>query len=133
MKISKHENNTAKPERKMEAPVIEKAKNVGAVSQEQIDAWKREYGKVFRSVIGKDVVIWRRLKRSEYITAMTAEDLSEDPEVRIYQRQESVLKAVCLYPSNIDELIESEGCLATNLGGEIMDCSGFAMPKTDEI
>ena len=103
------------------------------LNQEQIDDWKRQYGKIYRTVVGDLTVIWRMLRRNEYVDAMVDEDLSENPDKRIFERQEAIVKKVCLYPANIAELIESEGGLATCLAGEISEKSGFVLPVTSEL
>ena len=136
MKIDKETNISIDSDsNKEEATIKMQEQEPGTINQQQIDEWKKEYGKVFQTVIGSDIFIWRRVRRNEYIDAMTDSSLSEDSDRRIYERQELILKKVCLYPSpdEVNRLIEEEGCLATCLGNEIMDRSGFAIPITSTL
>ena len=106
------------------------------INQQKIDEWKKEFGRIFRTQIGDIVIIWHRLTRGEYIKIMTDEAVNAeaDQDTVIYKRQEEALRTVALYPDKdtLNDLIEQAGCLATNIGGEIMDVSGFSVTKTDE-
>lgn len=100
----------------------------------QIDAWKKEYGRIFKSVIdGKDY-IWRRIKRKEYSSVMAMKD-GADVDERIYNRQFAIAKLVVL---NIDsEELERElndlAGLATTISEEVMEKSGFNLSETTEL
>ncbi len=117
-----------------EQPVEEEApKKPIVLNKQQIDKWKKQYGKVFRTVIGSDAFIWHRLNRKDYVALMTDSDVSDDEDERLYRRQEMAVRAAVLWPENIDEVIQEVGCVASNLGGVIMERSGFRMPVTDEM
>ena len=105
------------------------------ISQQQIAEWKAEFGKVFKSTVGDDVLIWRRLKRKEYVTVMDdnfgGKDLTEF--AQIYARQEAIIKMVTLWPENVQELVEGTAGLATTLSDEIVLRSGFQAPVIEEL
>jgi len=103
------------------------------LNQQQIDEWKKQYGKIFRTTIGSSAFIWHRLSRKDYVSLMTDEGVSADEDERLYQRQEMAVKAAVLWPENVEEVIQEEGCVASNLGGVIMERSGFRIPVTDEM
>lgn len=103
------------------------------LNKQQIDEWKKQYGKIFRTVIGSDAFIWHRLTRKEYVALMMDETVSADADERLYQRQEMACKTAILWPENVEEILEAEGCIASNLGGVIMERSGFNLPVTDEM
>lgn len=101
---------------------------------DQIDIWKKEYGRIFKSVVdGKDY-IWRRIKRKEYSSIMAIKD-GTDIDERVYNRQFAIAKLVIL---NIDseeldnELNELAG-LATTISEEVMEKSGFNLSETTEL
>lgn len=114
-----------------ETPAEEKKPIV--LNRQQIDEWKKQYGKVFRTVIGSDAFIWHRLSRKDYVAIMMDENVSSDEDERLYQRQEMTVKAAVLWPENVEEIIQDAGCVASNLGGVIMERSGFRLPVTDEM
>lgn len=100
----------------------------------KIQAWKAEHGKVFKSVIDGDEYIWRKLKRKEYVALMAdREELDEDLDIRIYERQEKISKLVVLYPENIEELINENAGLATTIADEVVARSGFGITETQEL
>ena len=102
------------------------------LSESQIAEWKKKYGKVYKTVVGDDVLVWRKIKRSEYIKAMTEID-EEDTQVKIYLRQDFITKTATLYPDNIEELIEENGGLSLCMADQIMSKSGFDITATSEL
>ncbi len=112
---------------------VEAPKKPVTLNKQQIDEWKKQYGKIFRTVIGSDAFIWHRLTRKEYVALMMDETVSADADERLYQRQEMACKTAILWPENVDEILQTEGCIASNLGGVIMERSGFNLPVTDEM
>ena len=126
-KEAKKPEPTETVERKVKKPTV--------LNSQQIDEWKKEYGHIFKTQIDDVSIIWRRLKRNEYVNLMTDSLNEEESNVdkRIFTRQEEVLKTVALYPDNIDEIIEDMGGIATNIAEDIMKASGFGGPETTEI
>ena len=103
------------------------------VTPEKIKAWKKEHGKVYKTTIGKEEYYWRKLKRKEYVSLMSTAKADEDSNAHIYQRQELIVAATVLYPEDIQNLIENDAGLATNLADEVILKSGFDMPTTEEL
>ena len=110
------------------------------VTKEQIEVWKAQYGKVFRTYIDETPIYWRRLKRSEYkdIMLQTLDDASsyetnEERTKRAYARQELVAKTAVLYPENVDDLIENTAGFAMSISEEIMDHCGFTVGESQEL
>lgn len=109
------------------------------VTQAQIDEWKAEYGHVYKTANGKDAIIYRPLRRSEYTKLMLETDISEEEEENVEKRVErtdnrrlGICHATVLYPENIDEMIEAQAGLANILAEEIMAHSGFLPLKESE-
>lgn len=99
-----------------------------------IQAWKMEHGKVFKTVIDGEDYIWRKLKRKEYVALMaTKADADEDLDARIYERQEEISKLVVLFPENISELVDQNAGLATTIADEVIARSGFGITETQEL
>lgn len=111
----------------------EPKKETVVLNKQQIEAWKKQYGKVFRTVIGSDAFIWHRLSRQDYVSLMTDENVSDNEDERLYERQVMACKAAILWPENVDKILEDAGCIASNFGGVIMENSGFRLPVTDEM
>ena len=114
------------------------AKN--AISQEQIDQWKAEHGHVYRSVIGDTTVIWRRLKRGEYVKLMMATDNNDSSDSdanmeKLYARQDELAKIVILYPAaeEAEKIINESAGFSTTLSEQVLKQSGFSLTETDEL
>ena len=118
-----------KSTKKVEA--TEKKQSLEVITGQQLDDWKAKYGKIFRTTVGDEVFIWRKIKRKEYVEAMTTQ--SKNAEARIYDRQDIVAKTCILWPSNIESLIEENGGIAGTLADEILLESGFGIAKTEEL
>lgn len=99
----------------------------------QIQAWKAEHGKVFKTVVDGEDYIWRKLKRKEYVMLMATKSEEEDLDARIYERQEEIAKLVVLFPENISELVEENAGLATTIADEVIARSGFGITETQEL
>ncbi len=110
--------------------------NKEVVSKEMISEWKKQWGKIFKTVVGEETFIWRKLKRKEYVEIMSLIQETPEGEVvagRIYYRQEKITEAVVLFPENILEKIESDAGLATCIADEVIIKSGFDMKPTEEL
>lgn len=105
------------------------------LTEKQINDWKKEYGKVFKTIIGEDVIIWRKLRRNEYVSVMLddANDKDTDVKEKVFLRQNQITKIATLYPNNIEELIDESGALATCMSDQIMLKSGFEIISTVEM
>lgn len=102
------------------------------LNEESIKEWKNQHGKIFRTIIGDEVFIWRKLKRKEYVSIMSS--ASEiDNNVRVYERQELIVSNATIFPYNIKEIIESDAGIATCLADEIILKSGFEVISTEEL
>lgn len=102
-----------------------------ALTETQINDWKKQYGKIYKSIVGDEVVIFRKIKRNEYMQAMTDID-SEDP-MKVFLRQDMITKMTTLYPNNIDQLIEENGALSTVISNEVLGKSGFNLLSTTQL
>lgn len=102
-----------------------------ALTETQINDWKKQYGKIYKSIVGDEVVIFRKIKRSEYMQTMTDID-SEDP-MKVFLRQDMITKMTTLYPNNIDQLIEENGALSTVISNEVLGKSGFDLLSTTQL
>ena len=103
------------------------------VTQEQVDAWKQEFKKVFGAIIGVEPIVFRRLKRSEYKTIILNTKEIEDSEERYYQREENFVAASVLFPEDTEALMEDNCGLATILSDIILAKSGFNTQRLKEL
>ena len=115
--------------------------------QQAIDKGKKKFGKVYKTIISDETIIWRKLKRGEYKDIMNLvvykdeEKLDEEGNQIIEQvfneeatydlRQEEIAKAVILYP-NVS-IVDDVAAVADIISTECMIKSGFGeTPKTEE-
>lgn len=101
----------------------------------QIETWKSQYGKVYKTTIDGEDYIWRKLKRKEYSNIMNTITLQEgmEEDELIMLRQDEIVKTVTLYPDNILQEIEDSAGLGPTLSDEIIFKSGFGVPVTKEL
>jgi len=102
------------------------------LTNEQIAAWKAEHGKVFKTVIDDETYIWRRLRRREYVDAMSYRS-EENPDANVYLRQNIIAGIVTLYPSDMSERIEEYAGLAGEISDRAILKSGFDASETEEL
>ena len=112
-----------------------------------IEKGKKKFGKVYKTIIADETIIWRKLKRGEYKEIMNLivykdeEKLDEegnqiveqvfDDEATYDLRQEEIAKAVILFPGK--EIVEDMAAVADIISTECMIKSGFGeAPKTEE-
>ena len=115
--------------------------------QQAIDKGKKKFGKVYKTIISDETIIWRKLKRGEYKDIMNLvvykdeEKLDEegnqiieqvfDDEATYDLRQEEIAKAVILFPGK--DIVEDMAAVADIISTECMIKSGFGeTPKTEE-
>ena len=110
-----------------------------------IDKAKKKYGRVYKTIIADEVIIWRMLKRSEYkeVMKMVAyrdeividengnEVMSQvqDDDLTYDLRQEEIAKKVIIHPIGI---VENMAAVADIISTECMIKSGFGEPPTTE-
>lgn len=117
--------------------------------QKAIDAGKKKHGKVYKTILADEAIIWRKLKRSEYKEVMNMfvyeevqivdEEGNEKTDQRIDEdatfdlRQEEIAKRVILYPA-ADKIVEDMAAVADIISTECMIKSGFGdkTPQTTE-
>ncbi len=111
-----------------------------------IEKSKKKYGRVYKTIVADEVIIWRMLKRSEFKEVMNMvvykdeitvdEEGNEvvnqvmDDDATYDLRQEEIAKAVILYPVGI---VENMAAVADIISTECMMKSGFGeTPKTEQ-
>ncbi len=111
-----------------------------------IDKAKKKHGRVYKTVIADEVIIWRLLKRSEFKEVMNqvvytqSEVVDEQGNVSMIDvidedatydlRQEAIAKAVIIYPTGI---VENMAAVADIISTECMLKSGFGeTPITEQ-
>ena len=117
--------------------------------QKAIEQGKKKFGKVYKTNLADEFIIWRKLKRSEYKEIMNIqlykdqEIKKEDGSIEIMQvedndatfdlRQEEIAKRVILYP-NAENIVEDMAAVADIISTECMIKSGFGdrSPVTEE-
>jgi hypothetical protein len=115
----------------------EKQAETAELTDKQIQAWKKQHGKIFKTTVGGEAYIWRKLKRKEYVEIMSNAEVAEEGEEvlgsRIYLRQERITKLVVLHPADIEQRIEEHAGLATSISDEVILKSGFDVAATEEL
>jgi hypothetical protein len=102
--------------------------------QEKIDAWKKEYGKVFKVVIGGETYVYRMLKRPEYrqLQAEVAPELTEkNPAIAQEANnnlEEKLFKLCVLWPENL-EIDELPAGIPSVLAPMISEASGYQIDE----
>lgn len=102
------------------------------LTDEQIAAWKAEHGKIFKTTIDGETYIWRRLKRREYVDAMSYRS-EENPDANVYLRQNIITSIVTLYPTDMAWRIEEYAGLAGEISDRAILKSGFDASETEEL
>ena len=104
---------------------------------EDLKHWKEEYKKLFKTTLTDGtVLIWRRLKRSEYRQFMREYESINARDERVWEREEAVCKACILFPSadEVSMMLEEQAGIATLLSDDIFANSGFALKEdTEEV
>lgn len=98
----------------------------------QIMSWKTQFGRIFKTTIGDNIFVWRKVKRGEYVKIMSDSDEFISANL-MYKRQEDIAKICTLFPKNIVDVIASDAGIATTLAEEILAKSGFIIPQTKEL
>ena len=105
------------------------------INEQQIQDWKATWGKVFKTTVGDETVIWRKIKRKEYVDIMQdnfgGEALSDYE--RVCLRQDTIVAMCSLWPVEITSMVENNAGLATQVADEIVFRSGFETPKTEAL
>jgi len=111
-----------------------KKDNKEVKEMDQIELWKEEHGKIFKSIVDGTDYIWRRIKRKEYSAVMGMKD-GEDIDERIYNRQYAIAKLVILNftEEELDVKLEELAGLATTISDEVLEKSGFNLTTTVEL
>lgn len=107
------------------------------ISQQQLDEWKLQHGELYRTYLNGQSYIWHKIKRKDYVSLMTDEELSslESAELRIFLRQEKIMKMCVVYPEGktLDNIIENNAGVAGNISDEIMMVSGFKPVSSEKL
>lgn len=114
--------------------------------QQIIDKAKKKHGRVYKTILADEVIVWRMLKRSEFKEVMNmavykdeirvdenGEKYAEqviDEDATYDLRQEEIAKAVIIYPVGI---VEQMAAVADIISTECMLKSGFGeTPQTEQ-
>lgn len=121
-----------------------------------IEKGKKDFGKVYKTIIADENIIWRKLRRSEYKEVMNIFVMKEvhklddngellvdeegnyimgeviDDDATYDARQEAIANFVILYPTN-NNIVEDMAAVAEIIATECMIKSGFGeAPVTTE-
>lgn len=115
-----------------ETPIEAQTEDKNVLSAAKLTEWKKQYGHIYRTVVGDTTVIWHKLNRKQYVETMTTQD-SVSPETKIFDRQDMICRTCVLFPEDIDALIEENGGLSGAIADEVLLKSGFDVTDTEEI
>lgn len=108
-----------------------------SVSEDDLNKWKAEYGDVYRSRIADFEFFWHKIRRGDYVRIMSDEDLNkiDNIDVKIYYRQDIIIKNSVLYPDKeeLDKILEDNAGISTTLADEIMIRSGFGRAQSEKV
>jgi hypothetical protein len=106
-------------------------------TNEQLSEWINQYKKIFKTTLTDGtILIWRRLRRSEYREFMRKFGSIDEREERIWEREEATCKACILYPSKeeVESILENQAGVATLISDDIFANSGFTVKEeTEEV
>lgn len=111
-----------------------------------IDKAKKKHGRVYKTILADEVIVWRLLKRSEFKEIMNMAIYNDEvvvdkdgnevvnqvinEEATYDMRQEEIAKAVIIYPQGI---VEQMAAVADIISTECMLKSGFGeTPVTEQ-
>ena len=111
-----------------------------------IDKAKKKHGRVYKTILADEVIVWRLLKRSEFKEIMNMVIYNDEvvvdengnevvnqvinEEATYDMRQEEIAKAVIIYPQGI---VEQMAAVADIISTECMLKSGFGeTPVTEQ-
>lgn len=100
-------------------------------TDEQILEWKKEYGKIYQTIVDDEPYVWRKLKRKEY--SMLMNDDEDEKADKVFERQEEIANLVVIFPEDIETRIQESAGLATTIAAEVLDKSGFVAEETTEL
>ena len=101
----------------------------GSPTQEQIDAWKTQYGEVFVSGFSEnELYVWRAVTRPEWVSLQS---LINNPEAKMTQYKfEEMLCDVCvLWKSVTKSWSDGKAGTASSLHEQILQNSNFLSPQ----
>ena len=93
---------------------------------------KEEHGEVFVTNIAGILIIWRKLKRSEYKEIMSTK-FDDNEDIQYFERQDAMAKKVILYPENVDRLLEDYAGVSDIIATETMIKTGFGIANTKAV
>lgn len=105
------------------------------VTQEQIAAWKAEFGKMFKTVFGPYEFYWHPLNRKTYSEMMSDTAEIEELEDRIEERRyQSILRSV-VYPGTeeVATVLKDKYGILNSFPDIILEKSGFYQGETSEL
>jgi hypothetical protein len=94
----------------------------GGPYQSQLDAWKKQFGKVFATELETgETYIWRTINRFEYKEVMSIPNTNE------LTREEMICEVCVLFPSeySYEDMVNDKGGVPSMLAEQIMQKSGF--------
>ena len=111
-----------------------------------IDKAKKKHGRIYKTILADEVIVWRLLKRSEFKEIMNMVIYNDEvvvdengnevvnqvinEEATYDMRQEEIAKAVIIYPQGI---VEQMAAVADIISTECMLKSGFGeTPVTEQ-
>ena len=105
------------------------------VTQEQIDAWKEQYGKLFKTAYGPYEFYWHPFTRKTYNETMGETTGIEDENDLLEERRyQSILRNV-VYPDQetVKEILSHSYGICENFPNLILEKSGFFRDRTSEL
>jgi hypothetical protein len=100
--------------------------------EQKIEQWKKEHKYVYQTTIADEKVIWRILKRSEYVEVMNTQ-FNENEELAYYERQEAIARKVILFPESESDIVEEFAGVAEVVSTECMIKSGYGITHTEAL
>lgn len=105
------------------------------ISQEQIEDWKNEYGRIFKTVCGPYEFYWHPFTRKTYRETLSEEvDATDTEEILQCRRVLTILQNV-LHPDTeeLKNILEDRVGIIESLSDEILKESGFYAKETEEL
>ena len=76
--------------------------------EEKIIELKKKYPKLYRNIIGNNIVIWKPISRLDYKNIRNLEipaDIKDDEDEKLFFHQKQIVLTAVVYPENMEDII----------------------------
>ena len=104
--------------------------------EEKIIELKKKYPKLYRNIIGNNIVIWKPISRLDYKNIRNLEipaDIKDDEDEKLFFHQKQIVLTAVVYPENMEDIINETELLVDPFADIILGKSGFDISRTETL